>query len=201
MQKNALREGQITKSKLVSLRARIDKIAKAYPSISFISFADSLILKSNWTFGHFQSEVEYTYQPEMLLEVFVEIRRAYREVLGLKVYGVFAQGSNEYYDEPLLHISETQNHICLNSLGVPFAQLLAIENTARKYIRSNNHAPSELYMDSLYYHSLQFEYPFDKWETPRAPYEFMGAADGYEYFMSSVDEIMQRLEAAPARPV
>jgi hypothetical protein len=56
-------------------------------------------------------------------------------------------------------------------------------------------------MDSFYYHSLQFEYNFDKWETPHAPYEFMGVADGYEYFMSSADEILQRLQVMPARPV
>lgn len=196
--KTALSNGQITKSKLVSLRTYVDKIAKDYPSISFISFADSLLLKSNWTVGHFQSDVEYTYQPEMFLEVFVEIRRAYQETLGLSVYGVFTQGSNEYYDEPLLHISKTQNHICLNSLGTPFAQLMAIENAARAYIRSGDHEPSELYMDELYYHSLRFEFSFDKWETRRVPYVFKGAVDELGYFISSADEIMQRLAVAPA---
>jgi len=192
--KNALRQGRITKPKLLTLRTRIDEIAKCYPSISFISFADSLLLKSNWTVGLFESEVSYTYRPELFLEVIVKIRRAYWDTLGLKVYAVLAQGPNEYYDEPLLHISETRNHICLNSLAVPFAQLFAIEKAARKSIGSGDHEPGELYMDSLYYHSLRFEDSFDKWETPRAAYTFMNIAEGYEYFITSADVILQKID-------
>ena len=194
--KTALRQGLITKAKLIRLRTRIDEIAESHPSISFISFADTLFLKSNWTVGHFQSEITYTYEPEMFLELFVQIRQAYREILGMTIYGVFSQGFNEYYDEALLHISETRNHICLNSLGAPFAQVLAIDKAARKSIRSGDHLRGELYMDEHYYHSLRFEFSFDKWKISRANYPFMDTTNRHQYFISSADEMIQRLAAA-----
>ena len=36
-----------------------DKLAKNYKHISFISFADSVLIKSNWTTGHVDSDIEY----------------------------------------------------------------------------------------------------------------------------------------------
>lgn len=45
--KTAIATGALTRAKLVKLRQQIDKIAKTYPAVSFVSFADSLLLKSN----------------------------------------------------------------------------------------------------------------------------------------------------------
>jgi len=103
--------------------------------VSFISFADSLLLKSNWTVGHYESTVKYTYSPEVFFGLFDELRVLYREELGLEIYAVLTQGSNEYYDDDVTHISASGNHISLNSLGLPFAQLLAIDDAARTAIR------------------------------------------------------------------
>jgi hypothetical protein len=54
--KDALRRNSLTREKLVLLRDRIDVVARAYPTISFISFADSLLLKSNWSAGLHDSQ-------------------------------------------------------------------------------------------------------------------------------------------------
>jgi len=148
--------GRIDRTKLVALRERIDAIAARHPDVSFISFADSLLLKTNWTVGMVGSSVGYTYSPEAMIRLFGEIREAYRSVLDLGIYGVFAQGSNEYYDDPLLHISPTQNHISLNSLGLPFAQLQRIEAAARTAIRAGEHGRCELYLDEDFFNSLHF---------------------------------------------
>ena len=117
--KNAIQNNLLTKEKLVMLRDRIDALAEQHKDISFISFADSLIMKSNWSMGYFKKGIECTYEPEVFLNIIKKIQCIYREVIGLEIYAVLTQGSNEYYDESLLHISHTKNHICLNSLG-PF---------------------------------------------------------------------------------
>ena len=83
-------------------------------------------------------------------------------MLGFDIYAILTQGSNEYYEEPLLHISNTQNHICLNSLGVPFAELLAIENAVKAAFKSGIHPPMQVYMDEQFYHSLQLKYEYKK---------------------------------------
>lgn len=110
--KKALSSGVLTHPKLIELRARIDGIAAANPSIAFISFADSLLLKSNYTVGQYNSTVKYTYEPENILRLLPNLREAYREVLGLAIYAVVTQGSNEYYDDELLHIAGSGNHAC-----------------------------------------------------------------------------------------
>jgi hypothetical protein len=60
------------------------------------------------------------------------------------------------YDDALLHVSETGNHISLNSLGPPFAQLQSIDQAARSAIRQVTHGPAELYIDSTSFRSIQF---------------------------------------------
>ena len=58
--------------------------------------------------GHHESAVQYTYEPEVVFEVLLEIRSVYRRVLKMDVYAMLAQGSNEYYDDALLHISSNR---------------------------------------------------------------------------------------------
>jgi hypothetical protein len=130
----ALKAGKITHEKLRTLRDRLDDLAARHPDVSFISFADSLLLKTNWTVGMVNTDVTNTYRPEAILFLFRELQTLYRETLALEVYGVFAQGANEYYDDPLTHVSASRNHISLNSLGLPFVQISIIEAAARNAI-------------------------------------------------------------------
>lgn len=118
------------------------------------------MLKSNYTVGQYDSDVEYTYEPEKILRLLPDIRAAYQSVLGLEIYAVITQGSNEYYGDSLLHISSTKNHISLNSLGLPFAQTQAIEHCARAAIKSSIHPANDLYLDESFYHSLRFKFTF-----------------------------------------
>jgi hypothetical protein len=149
--------GRLSRDKLVELRDQIDDVAARHPDISFISFADSVLLKTNWFVGMVGSVVKYSYEPEKLLTIFAELQTVYRAVLGLEIYCVLAQGSNEFYDDALTHTSPSGNHISLNSLGLPFAQIMLIENAARKAIGAKGHDPHELYMDEDFFYSLQFE--------------------------------------------
>jgi hypothetical protein len=191
--KRALERGEVTRDRLVALREAIDRVAEKYRSISFISFADSLLLKSNWSVGQFDSEIRYTYEPEILIRVVDELREVYRNILGLDLYAVLTQGSNEYYDDPLLHISATGNHISLNSLGLPFAQLLAIDHAARDAVRCDFHSPAELYIDENFFRSLSFQYRFERDECPMGTYRGPMMSADANYYMSNCREILSNL--------
>ena len=60
--KNAIRGRTIKRDRLISLRDEIDQLGQFYRQVSFISFADSVLVKSNWSVGIVNSEVQYTYQ-------------------------------------------------------------------------------------------------------------------------------------------
>lgn len=191
--KSELASGKLTRNKLIELRGRIDEIANVYPAISFVSFADSLLVKSNWFVGQYDSDIKYTYEPEVFIRLISDLRSAYLDVLGMEIYAVLTQGSNEYYDDALLHISPMQNHISLNSLGLPFAQLMSIENAARSAIRKHMHDPAELYMDENFYHSLRFVYGFDKNARPKSAYQSPMSSEDSFYFYSDYQTIIENL--------
>jgi hypothetical protein len=193
--KKAILDGSLTRSALLRLRRRVDTIASKYPSVSFLSFADSLLLKSNWRVGRHNSKVKYSYEPEVFVRVFSDVRKTYSEVLGLPVYGIFTQGSNEFYGDELLHISASKNHVSLNSLGLPFAQLLAIDHAVSEALHTETHEPADLYMDEDFFHSLNFRSDFvrTKNDKPKAKYRPpMGTGDGW-YFYSKFNDIRANL--------
>lgn len=192
---NALESGKITREKLIKLRSGIDSISEKYPDISFISFADSLLLKSNWSVGHFENTVKYNYVPEIFISLAIDINALYLATLGLSTYAIITQGGNEYYDDTLLHISQSKNHISLNSLGVPFAQLMEIEKTVRKAIKEKEHPPAELYLDSQYYRSLKYKTEFNKKAVRHHTYHSKVIGRDCEYYYSTVNDILTNLES------
>lgn len=118
----------------------------------------------------------------------------YRETIGLNCYTILTQGYNEYYDDDLLHISDTRNHISLNSLGVPFAQLLSIDKSTREAIKNGVHPPSELYLDETFYHSLKFRFEYNKNERAKSAYKPIMSAKPSHYFYADVKTILDNLE-------
>ena len=193
--KKAIENGIITRPRLIELRDNIDILAKKHTDISFISFADSLLLKSNWSVGYFESNIKYTYEPEIFIFLALEINAIYQNTLGLNTYALIAQGSNIYYKDPLLHISSTHNHISLNSLGVPFSQLMDMEATARNAIKAGVHPSAELYMDEQYFHSLKFKFDFDKHAVPNYRYQTKMISTPSKYYYSSLSNVIENLEA------
>ncbi len=192
--KNAIQNNMLTKEKMVMIRDRIDALAEKYKNISFISFADSLLIKSNWLANYMKNKIEYPYDPEVFLRIIKEIQSIYREVLNIDIYAILTQGSNEYYDNSLLHISNTKNHICLNSLGLPFAELLAIDTTVKIALKNKVHPPAEVYMDYDFYRSLKFKLDFDRNNKPRNVYKAIMKTQNPYYFYSSCDELLNNLE-------
>jgi hypothetical protein len=194
--KKAIQDGTLRRDLLVTLRGKIDELGKSYPQASFISFADSVLVKSNWSVGMVGSDVRYSYQPEVFLTIVKEFQHIFKESLGFAVYAVLTQGQNEYYDDSLLHISASQDHICLNSLGLPFAQLRAIDEAARANIRNEVHPPSELYMDKHFFRSLRLKFEFRKVEDDRLNeyvyHDKMSGSDAF-YYAAQLGEILDNV--------
>lgn len=192
--KKALANGTMTREKLAALRDRIDEIASRYPNVSFTSFADSLLLKTNWTVGQWDKPVKYTYEPEKIIEILPELAEAYSATLKLPIYAVITQGKNEFYEDELMHISPTQNHVSLNSLGLPFAQLMSIEAAAKSASRNGEHLLSELYMDENFFRSLKLRDDFDKNKVPKFPYLAPMAAYPCQYVVGTFDMVLGNLK-------
>jgi hypothetical protein len=114
----------------------------------------------------------------------------------LSIYAAVAQGVNEYQDASLLHQSEFGNHLSLNSLGLPFAQLRAIEDAARSAIRSGAHKPAEMYLDDAFFHSLRFRDGFEKAALPTARYKAPLIAVNGHYVYTSRRIILDNLDKA-----
>ena len=192
--KQCIRKGVLSPEILISLRSKIDDLAARNPKYSFISFADSLIVKTNWKPGYFIVKQESTYKPESLLSVIDKVREIYRDTINLGIYAVLTQGANEYTDESLLHISNTKNHVCMNSLGVPFAELLAIESTAKQSIKSGVHPPSELYLDEQYFHSMRFKIDAKGGASSVHEYKPIMKGSSSNYYCASLDVLMTSIE-------
>ena len=192
--KKAIQNGTLTRERLLALRDEIDTLGKSYPQITFISFADTVLIKSNWSVGYVGSGVPYNYQPEIFITIVKESQAIFKRTLELAVYAVLTQGSNEYYKDSLLHISEAENHVCLNSLGLPFAQLLAIDESARSHYKTNVHPASDLYMDKAFYHSLNFKFEFQRQKTiQKYPYKDKFSGGDAFYYAAQLHEVLDNL--------
>ena len=198
--KTLLRSGELSAVALQALRDRVDTIADRHPHLGFVSFADSFLVKQVWSVGHVDSEIRYTYQPETLFPVIAELHKAIEQTIRAKAYTLMTQGINSYGDPGAIHVSAKQNHVSLNSLGVPFAQLRAIEDAARRAIRAHTHPPGELYMDSNLFRSLKLKIEYDRDQLPRWPYQSpMTKSEGATYVATSMEAIVSniRLNSRP----
>lgn len=192
--RQAIQSGAISQEQLTALRDGIDELSRKNPRVAFVSFADSVLVKANWHIGTWDTETEYDYAPELVFRILPEIVRVYRDTLGLGAYAVAAQGRNEFYPDELLHTSDSGNHISMNSLGLPFAQIQAIEQTARRMIRLGEHGPADLYIDSNLYHSLKWQYPFEKHKEPFFPYLAPLSDTACAYVTISFDKLLKNLQ-------
>lgn len=190
--KKALTQGALSRDRLIRLRTRIDELASDHPDISFVTFADTLLLKSNWRLA--SDGINPTYAPERFLTLFREFQDVYRDLLELEIYCVLTQGSNEFYEDSVLHISPSQNHVSLNSLGIPFAQLLEIDKAVRAAIKTGVHGPQDIYMDRMIWNSLRFRFGFDKRVEGNHSYHSPLTETPGTYYFASCQRLMDNLD-------
>ncbi len=141
--------------RIAALKARLDKIAAAHHDHVFFTFADSVIIKTNWSAR--PEEYAISYRPESFLDVVEQVRAAFAECLSMNSYAVVTQGANHFRQPNAVEVSPTGNHIFLGSLGVPFANLMEIDEAARMAIREKVHPATNLYLAASFSASLRFK--------------------------------------------
>lgn len=174
------KDSSALKNLMPKLMLEIDIVAAKFPHILFMSFADSVILKSNSP-----AASAAKYKPEELLYCYVEIDAAMKKILGLPAYGIFTQGINLFSGERLFHLSATQNHVSILTLGSPFAELMKIDQQVKENIRKQIHGPSTGYFSSDFYFSLMTE--FDRRKSRDEAHLF---TDDESYFVEDIDKLM-----------
>lgn len=192
--KEQLQSGALRPKSLQNLRELVDQTAANHPNLAFISFADSLLIKQSWSVGYADKNIKYSYSPEFLLPAIKELQKSFQTALNLPSYAIMTQGLNAYEDSQTIHTSSSGNHISLNTLGLPFAQLMAIEDSARCAIKNQIHPREELYIDSMLFRSLDFKPGVDKSKFKLHPYTSpMTKSQNSYYTATSYQEIFDQL--------
>jgi hypothetical protein len=83
--------------------------------------------------------------------------------------------------------------VCLNSLGIPFAQLLAIDEAVRNSIKERTHQAFELYMDGKFFHSLRLQHTFDKNTVGKNLYRARMMSGECTYYYAQLRTILDNL--------
>lgn len=148
----------------------------------------------NWKIGRWDNPTAVIYEPETFVSLLSEIDDLYRAELGVGTYATLAQGNNDLFGDELFHSSATGNHISLNSLGLPFAQIAAIEHQARSNIKSKIHEPNQLYIDRQLFWSMNFKDWKWKQAIPTYGYDQKLVAKDGEYIAISRDALTTKLD-------
>ena len=189
----ALATGVLNRAHFIELREALDALSTSYPDISFISFGDSILLKSNWNTGYIHTKQKYSYYPEIFLSLIRDLQHLYRQILGVGIYTILTQGSNEFYESTLIHIAESRRHICLNSLGIPFAQIFDIDRAVRIAIRTNIHERAEVYMEESFFMSLNRKYDFGKPQAQAFEYKHKLLPDSGVYYPFTLKTLLDNI--------
>ncbi len=146
-------EGKVSKERYFLLSEKVDQIADSNKDCVFLSFADSVLIKTNWEAAD-EKYIE-TYQPERFIGIVNLIQFAILEALSLKSYAVVSQGVNYIESSDLVRPSGVVNHFSIPSISGPFAEIFAIDDTVRKNIKNGTHNPKSLYLSEALVLSLK----------------------------------------------
>lgn len=185
--KKLLKTTELSNTKSIKLRKAIDKLSQKYLNTAFISFADNVLIKKNWKLGDFQDDSKYRYNPEEIIYIIKDVRDIYKKVLNLGIYAICTQGFNVCFDDDLLHISASNRHVSLNSLGLPFEQLFSIQNS----LAPTKHGRAELYLDEQFFRSIKLNYSYNKQSKHRYKYTSKVANNPSYYLCFQIDDLLE----------
>jgi hypothetical protein len=188
----------ITSAGVVSLKTIIDGIAMEHPEAAFFTFADTVLIKTNWSAK--AGEYDSSYYPEQFLAIVEKVRAAFQTALRLPAYAVVTQGANFFQQPKTFEMSSNGNHIFIGSLGTPFANLQEIEAAVRRAIREGAHPPKELYLAEWFVLTLHFKHYTDVEDLRvKTAAEFatkVGTVGRAMYFALNAAELFPRLRNA-----
>jgi hypothetical protein len=128
----------------------LDRFASKNPEIAILSFADSLIIKTTWSYHK-----ERTYNPELFLKTISQLMNLLKAKINSDSYAIITQGQNFIEAKKILHIKG--NHIGMLSIGYPFAALFEIDKRVKVL---DSKEKRSMYMEDVFYYSLTEELPF-----------------------------------------
>lgn len=131
---------------LKKVQAKIDAFANIHPTIAILSFADSLIVKTVWSYHK-----KITYSPENFLNTILQLRSMLRQEVGIDSYVILTQGQNFIESKKLVHVNNRGNHFGMLSVGPPFASLFGIDSIVKELRNSDKRS---LYIEKMFYDSL-----------------------------------------------
>lgn len=154
VKKTILEDGYISQERLRNFTRGINHIARRYPTYTFFSFGDSVVVKGSFKGARFQFN---TFKPETLLQIAIEIQDVFMKTLGYCSYGVFSQGLLYDFNNKGVKKSFLGNHYSLGSLGTPFSEIFEIDEAARKNGRNGVHKRYEFYMTDYFFRALELK--------------------------------------------
>jgi hypothetical protein len=150
------------------INKKLDKFVSSRADISILSVSDSVILKKNW--GIRDDYNDFT--PEILIEDFLEIKKIFKEMIGLDSFAVFTQGFNEFSTEDNLRFSEDCRHVSMLTSGAPFVDLMDIEKVAVMNQKNGIHPPCDCYFHDDFFLSLNFKFEHSDWRQNVKKFSF-----------------------------
>ena len=200
VRKKIFLEGKISRKQLILFRRELDSLARRYPSHVFFSFADSVILKSNWK----RNLIGFAknYDPEMSIHIINQVQSIFKRILELDSYAVVTQGLTDDYERRPFKKSFFGSHIAFNSLGTPFSYLFDIERHVKANVKKNIHKPSSLYLSKDLFLSLKLKSVMRDRYRNEAIHFSSDMTPGLHqwYFCSSTDEVLTNLNSPRAKP-
>lgn len=159
---------ELDREKLEKINQEIDRYIEGKKGLSVISVSDSVILKKN--FGIRDAYEQYT--PEELVYDSIEIRKIFKDNLGLDSYAIFTQGFNEYSSKDNFHIGAGGNHVSMLSSGSPYVDMFDIELSASQNLKSKIHSPYSCYFHEDFFLSMNFKFSESDWRANVPRYRY-----------------------------
>lgn len=160
-----------------------DDFAKRHQNIVIWSFADSLIIKSNWCY---YKKIKYC--PESFLKTILELRTILSKKIGIKSYIILTQGQNYIGSDKTVHINSTCNHFGMLSYGPPFTSLFEIDNAVKKLELKQKRS---LYIEKKFYDSLNNKSFFDASTKNEFPFTCSFLKTDNKYIAVNVNDFIR----------
>lgn len=137
-------EGEIEERKILEFNKELNKISRVNKDLFFFAYADSVLIKANWSAN--KNDYENTFNPECFLLVVKKVSDIFKLVFDLDAYSILTQGVNQIKLSSHVELSKENNFVFFNSLGAHFAELFNIEEFVRGNIRNNKHSAKNIYL-------------------------------------------------------
>ncbi len=136
--------------KMEIFHREINKIAREYSDILFITISDSILIKHSFQIINEEGNLlSSNFDFNRIIKLFKEIRKTIREIFEMNVYGVFSYGRNKCKTMK----SDSSNLFHTGILSHEFKKIFEIENICRKLKKDKK---GDVYTDDTLYHSFRY---------------------------------------------